>query len=70
MDVLVKWKKDGSQNIVSAEDLHLDGKRSIKKGATVQMRGKYSWWKGKVISIFQRIGKIISMNNSFVLDKI
>ena len=52
--MVVKWKKDGSLNIVNVKDLYITSKRPLQKGTCVKMRSKTSWWKGRIIQLIPK----------------
>ena len=52
-DVLVKWDKDNSKNVVSLKDLLYEKDKPIEKGLNVKMwlRQTKTWWTGVVIDV-------------------
>ncbi|XP_030831813.1 uncharacterized protein LOC115918229 isoform X2 [Strongylocentrotus purpuratus] len=51
IDVVVQWDRDKSKNTVALNDLVLRKNASLKIGATVKMKWRKGWWKGRVEQI-------------------
>ena len=55
MDVLVKWDKDGRENVVARTDLKVIGGGRLRGNSRVKMWWSDNrWWKGTVLRIVNK----------------